>query len=173
MKLRKANLKQILKLNFLKLKTHKPISDNINKTVNSIKNFLHIIFQYTKRQKRILFIGLPKPIEVYINKTTNHFSVPSNFDIKKLLYPKKIFNSTLQIVKLSFNEVDLIVLFDHKKENLILNENLKLKIPLIVFSEIKCNNKTLNFFYTVELDKKLLNLNKNIFFIFLKCILKS
>ena len=77
MKLKKLPFKQILKLHLLKYRTYEqPIKNGnfnlitdltLNKIIINLKKILQVIFQYHNMNKRILFIGVPKKLELKIN----------------------------------------------------------------------------------------------------------
>ena len=81
MKLKTLQFKQILKLHLLKYRTYEQSLKNnnfnlvteltLNQIIINFKKILQVIFQYHSQNKRILFIGIPKKLELKINKTTN------------------------------------------------------------------------------------------------------
>ena len=93
MKLKK--LKQILELYLLNSRPYEHTvkntssdfltSFNLIQIISHLKKALHIIFEYHRAHKKILFVGLPKKLEVKINKLTHHIAVDSNFDLRRVI----------------------------------------------------------------------------------------
>lgn len=174
MKLNK--FKQILKLYILNSRAYDNVflkdtnlrvltDSNLIQMISNLKKALYIIFEYHQAHKKILFVGLPKKLELKINKLTYHSAVDFNFELRGIISNNfkvanfiqvenkilsKIFLKSL-VLKLS-QKPDLIVLFSHKnKQDLILESNVA-KIPVISVSTQYSNvNKNLGFI----LDKSL------------------
>jgi ribosomal protein S2 len=154
MKIKKFKFKQILKLHLLKFKTYESfikksspkllMDRHLTQIIVNFKKVLKVIYQYNQTNKRILFIGLPKKLELKINKLTNHVAVPSGFEVQRILsnnfqytknkkedltsvYSKQLFP------KLS-KSPDLVILVSHGKAQSIISESYYLKIPLIFFN---------------------------------------
>ena len=167
MKLKKFKFKQILKLHLLNSRayeyaTKKATSRTLNEldltqTISDFKRALQVIFQYHQADKQILFIGVPKKLEIKINKLTQHIAIPSDLDAQGVIFntfkpekllktPKetasKLYLKTL-LPKLS-KKSDLIVLLSHDKPQVIVTESYVAKIPLINF--ISTNEKFKNGF---------------------------
>lgn len=95
MKLKKIKFEQILKLHLLhskayehtlkKVQSGRLTEFNLTETLVNLKKALYVIFQFHKAKKRILFIGVPKTLEIKINRTTSHAAVPSNFNLQGVL----------------------------------------------------------------------------------------
>ncbi len=154
MKIKKFKFKQILKLHLLKFKTYESfvkksspkllMDSHLTQIIVNFKKVLKVIYQYNKTQKRILFIGLPKKLELKINKLTNHVAVPSDFDVQRILsnnfqYTKnKKRDLTSDYLKSLFPKLskspDLVVLVSHSKAQSVISESYYLKIPLIFFN---------------------------------------
>jgi hypothetical protein len=156
MKIKKFKFKQILKLHLLKSRAYEHAakknnsgfltSFNLTQVITDFKKALHVIFQYHQTEKRILFIGVPKKLELRINKLTSHVAVPSKFDLQGVISNNF---KTLKIVKSnkhSFSKIysksllpklskkpDLVVLFSHDKKQNIISETYVAKVPLIIF----------------------------------------
>jgi len=196
MKIKNIRVKQLLKLNLLKLKVYEQsikktklndfVDSNLNQIIVNLKKVLQIIFQYHKAEKRILFIGLPSKLEQKVNQLTKHVSVPKNFDIQGMISnfnPKSLlknenFNqacskkfSKLLLPKFS-KKLDLIVLFDHEKSEGILSESKIAKIPVISFGNHNLSELPL---YNVEGNFKnmLTGYNKTILSIGLNFLFKK
>ena len=163
MKIKKFKFKQILKLHFLNKRVYE---NNINKidgqiltnsslieTLSAFKKALHVIFQYHQEDKKILFIGVPKKLELKINKLTPHMAVPATFDIQGIISnnfkPAKI----TEIRKRSVSKIhskslfpklikkpDLVVLLAHEKKQIAFNESSLARIPLIAFDTTMNSN---------------------------------
>lgn len=166
MKIKKFKFKQILKLHLLNSKAYehlvkKPDSNlltdfNITQIIGNFKKVLHIIYQFHYAKRRILFIGVPKRLELKINKLTSHLAVPSNFDLQgillnnlKQLKSAKEANQSLSnlylrslLPKLS-KRPDLIVLFSCEKKQNIINESYVAKVPVIIFDAENVSNELL------------------------------
>ena len=194
MKLKKLQFKQILKLHLLKYRTYEqPLKNNnfnlitdltLNQVIVNFKKILQVIFQYHKRNKRVLFIGLPKKLELKINKTTNHAAISkdfniqgiisNNFNLDELKTKHKLFSFKSLLPKL-LKRPDLVVIVSHDKKLNILKECSVAKIPIINF-EADNNSKDIWSIYShkVHLNNNNLNLvyNKNLFFIGLNFLFK-
>src|SRR5210317_2626208 len=102
MKIKKFKSKQILKLHLLKSRVYEQIikkksSNVLNEmdllqTITSFKKALQVIFQYHNADKRVLFVGVPKKLEVRINKQTKHVAVSNVFNLQGIIsnYSKNI-----------------------------------------------------------------------------------
>lgn len=173
MKIKRVKVKQLLKLNLLKLKIYDSFAkfDNnfdadLNRIVVSIKRILQIIFQYHKAGKRILFLGFPIKLELKINKLTKHIAVPKHYVVQGMIsnqnFPKSSKNAEIFLLPKLSKKLDLIVSLNHNKNETIISEAKTAKIPTISFSK---NPTNLNSSYNVEGDfKNILNgPNKNVF----------
>ena len=170
MKIKKNNLKtkQLLHLQIIKYRIYEntfinkiPLS-SVSNLIISFKKSFNIIFRYHKQKKRILFLGIPKPIEQRINVETNHIALPNFFNIygvfvnnfisKNLKLKYQFFKNKNKITfsKLLYKP-DLIVIFNINpdKEVSILKESYKTKIPVIKFNSYS-NSKKKNNFFTYE-----------------------
>jgi ribosomal protein S2 len=154
MKIKKFKFKQILKLHLLKFKTYESfvkksspkllMDRHLTQIIVNFKKVLKVIYQYNQTHKRILFIGLPKKLELKINKLTNHVAVPSDFEVQGILsnnfqYTKnKKQDLTSDYSKSLFPKLSkspgLVVLVSHSKAQSIISESCYLKIPLIFFN---------------------------------------
>lgn len=157
MKIKKVKFKQILKLHLLNSRAYEHsaktlhssffLDFNMTQSISDLKRILHIIYQFHSVDKKILFIGISKKLELKINKLTPHVAVPNNsnlqgflFNNQKLLKETKTINrsSSHLDLKLLFPKLlerpDLIVLFSHEKKQNIINESHVAKIPLILFN---------------------------------------
>lgn len=155
MKIKRFKLKQILKLYLLNSKAYQHLVKNKDSSfyfnlitvVENFKKVLQIVYQFHYAKKKILFIGIPKNLELKINKLTSHLAVPSNFDlqgifssnnfkqvrsIKGINQPfSKLYLRSL-LPKLS-KRPDLIVIFSCVKKQNIINESYVAKVPVIIF----------------------------------------
>jgi len=154
MKIKKFKFKQILKLHLLKFKTYESfikksspkllVDRHLTQIIVNFKKVLKVIYQYNQTHKRILFIGLPKKLELKINKLTNHAAVPGGFEVQGILSNKvqstknkkqdltSAYSKTL-FPKLS-KSPDLVILVSNIKAQSIISESYYLKIPLIYFN---------------------------------------
>ena len=199
MKLKKLQFKQILKLHLLKYKTYEqPVKDNnfnlvtdltLNQMVVNFKKILQVIFQYHNINKRILFIGMPKKLELKINKVTNHVAIPTDFNVQGIISngfnstgvinkhenKYKLFNLKALLPKLS-KRPDLVVMVSHDKKHSVLKECFVAKVPIISF-EVDNTSKDIWSIYShrVSLTNNNFNLvnNKNLFFIGLNFLFKT
>lgn len=162
MKLKKFKFKQILKLHLVNSRAYEyatkkatpgTLSElDLTQTISDFKRALHVMFQYHKADKQILFIGAPKKLEAKINKLTQHIAIPHDLDVQGVIFntfklgkllktPKetasKMHLKTL-LPKLS-KRSDLIVLLSHDKPQVIVTDSYVAKIPLINF--ISTNEK--------------------------------
>lgn len=196
MKVRKFKFKQILKLHLLKSKMYEQIIKknnftfsidiNLFQVLTNFKKVLQIISQFHALEKKILFIGVPKKLELKINKLTNHVAVPTTFNLQNIIFKnfekeslKKLKNDNkdfqLLFPKLS-KKPDLIILFSSDKKENIISDSYFGKIPLIVFDVNRnLKNAWLENSYNVQVNENssLFMLNKNIFFMSLNFLFKS
>lgn len=187
MKIKKIKFKQILKLHLLNSRVYEYSTkkNNLNlltiaQVLSDLKKALSVIFQYHKAGKQILFIGVPKNLELKINKITNHIAVPKNFNLQGVIVNnnKQLLSKIapkLLLPKL-FKKPDLIVLFSHEKKQNIINESYVAKVPIILFidhSEIK--DSWLSNCYNLQgIGKSLSEIsNKNFFFLGLNFLFSS
>ena len=196
MKIKKVKIKNLLKLHLLKSKVYEQpiekmkfnnlIDNNLNQIIVDLKKVLRVIFQYHQTNKRILFLGFPHKLESRVNQLTQHVAVPHNFDIqgvisnynRKSFKPDKISNQTrlknyskFLLPKLS-KKLDLIVLLNFDKKEIILSEAKSAKIPLIVIGTDIASESSDKVLYSVEGNFKNVN-DTNIFFICLNFLFKK
>lgn len=199
MKVKKFKSKQILKLYLLKSRMYERMvkkkgsnllaESDLIQIVTYFKKALQVIFQYHSANKRILFIGVPKKLELQINKVTNHVAVSNIFNLQGVIsnYSKNFVNKTIEsqksqgtlfkgfTPKLS-KKPDLIVLFSHVKKSNIISESYVAKIPLIVFNN-DLDSKKIPFsnFYDVQgNENNLMNMsNQNLFSVGLNFLFKT
>ena len=157
MKIKKVKFKQILKLHLLNSKAYEHFAKtshssslldfNMTQSVSDLKRILHIIYKFHSVDKKILFIGVPKKLELKINKLTPHLAVPSNFNLQGFLLNNQRLLKETKTASLAFLHLDLrllfpkllerpdlVVLFSHEKKQNIINESYVAKIPLILFN---------------------------------------
>jgi hypothetical protein len=190
MKIKKFKFKQILKLHLLKSRTYEQaikknnsnfsVDTNLTQIINNLKKALKVIFYYHQADKRILFIGVPKKLELKINRLTNHVAVPSTFNLQGIISNnfksssiKKETGLKSFLPKLS-KKPDLVVLFSHDKN--IVSESYFAKVPLIIFNNDENSKNSLsNNFYSVQGNGNNLTsiYNKNIFCIGLNFLFKT
>ena len=166
MKIRKFKFKQILQLHLLNSKIYEAftkrsrfglVSDfNLTEIISDFKRALHVIYQFHKANKKILFVGIPKGLELKINKLTPHAAIPSalNFqgillqNLKSLKITKKLkLSSSSRYLrelqpKLS-KKPDLIVLLTNDENHIIAAESYATKVPLIIFGSDNLQKKSL------------------------------
>lgn len=199
MKLKKLEFKQILKFHLLKHRTYQQslaknnninlVTDlSLNETIFNLKKALQIIFQYHKKNKRILFIGLPTKLESKINKATNHVAIPQDLNIqglisnrsnKNLITPKqtnkqKILKFKSLLPKLA-KKPDLVVVVMHEYVEAIHKECAVAKIPIINFRTEEFSKETWSTYsYNLQLSNKnsSLTTDKNLFSIGLNFLFK-
>lgn len=198
MKLKKLQFKQILKLHLLKYRTYEQSLKNNNfnlltqltldQIIINFKKVLQVIFQYHNKNKRILFIGIPKKLESKINKTTNHVAVSNSFNIQGLIsndsnvnlqnirHENKhgLFDLKSLLPKLS-KRPDLVVLVSHEKKHNIIKECSVAKLPILSV-EMGDDSKEIWSIYShkIQLNNNNFSLahNKNLFFIGLNFLFK-
>lgn len=191
MKLKKVEFKQILKLHLLKHRTYEqPLKNNnfnlltestLNQIIINFKKILQVIFQYHNKNKRILFIGLPKKLELKVNKATNHVAVSDFFNVQGLISNKlnvkhenkdRLFGFKFLLPKLS-KKPDLVVLVSHDKKQNILKECFVAKVPVINFETENDSKKIWSVYsHKLQLSNNSLVHNKNLFFIGLNFLFK-
>lgn len=191
MKLKKFKSKRILKLHLINSRAYKyatkqatlnALTDfDLTQGIGKLKQMLLIIFQYHQAGKQILFIGLPQKLETKINKLTNHVAVPGTFDtqgiISNTFQPRKQlekstlkFHSKLLFPKLS-KKSDLVVLFTHRKSQMVVAETKVAKVPLINFTSTVTS---INNSYSLQgLEKGLISSNKNLLYAGLNFLFKT
>lgn len=196
MKINKVKSKQILKLHLLKSRIYEQIVKknssqllteiDLTQIIINFKKSLQLIFQYHSKNKKILFIGVPKKLEFKINRFTDHVAVSNVFNLQGIIsnYSKNF--DVEKLSKLQSNNLnsffpkltkkpDLIVLFSHEKKQSIITESSLVKIPLIVFSQVtKLKKNELNSFYEVQGSENnfMSSSSKNFFYIGLNFIFK-
>jgi hypothetical protein len=190
MKIKKFKFKQILKLHLLKSRTYEQavkknnsnflVDINLTKIINNLKQALQVIFYYHQADKRILFIGVPKKLELKINRLTNHVAVPRDFNLQGIISNnfkssniKKETGSKSFLPKLS-KKPDLVVLFFHEKN--IVSESYFAKVPLIIFNnDENSKDSGVNNSYSVQGNGNNLTAtyNKNLFCIGLNFLFKT
>jgi hypothetical protein len=190
MKIKKFKFKQILKLHLLKSRTYEQaikkknsnfsVDTNLTLIINNLKKALQVIFYYHQANKRVLFIGVPKKLELKINRLTNHVAVPSTFNLQGIISNnfksssiKKEAGFKSFLPKLS-KKPDLVVLFSHDKN--IVSESYFAKVPLIIFNnDENSKNSLFNNFYSVQGNCSNLTsiYNKNLFCIGLNFLFKT
>lgn len=160
MKINKFKFKQILKLQLLNSRAYEYAAQKANsglsadfsltQTISDFKKALHIIFQYHKANKKVLFIGTPKKLETKINRLTPHIAVDQNFELQgvisnnwKSLKFEKIKKQSISkidfkslIPKLS-KKPDLVVLLTHENPQTIISESNIAKAPVIIFESAR------------------------------------
>jgi len=151
MKIKEFKFKQILKLHLLNSRAYEHLSKkshqnffndfNLTQIISSFKRSLHVIYCFHSANKKILFIGVPKKLELKINKLTSHLAVPKNFDLQSIISSnqkqqlKKANRSvdSRSLMPKLVKKPDLIVLFFSEKRESITNESYSMKIPLVTF----------------------------------------
>ena len=179
MKIRKLKSKQILSLYLLKSKTYdshiskKNISSSFVKsyfseTLTSFKKALNIIFQYHKKNKLILFIGLPENLRIRINKSTRHVALSKFANIKGVNFNVAKNGNYFKNSKKPY----LIVLIDHINLEEIIQESYLAKIPLICINGISEKYSFAHINYKVSLHHNQFQSLQNLFFIGLNFLFK-
>lgn len=157
MKLKKFKFKQILKLHLLNSRAYEHAVKKTNsglltefnliQIISDFKKALHIIFEYHQAHKNVLFVGVPKKLELKINKLTHHVAVDHNFELQGVISNNFKSSNLANVGKLSFSKVylkslipklskkpDLVVLLSHKKISNIIAESNVAKVPIITFA---------------------------------------
>jgi hypothetical protein len=157
MKLKKFKFKQILKLHLLNSraydhavkKTNSGLLTDFNliQIISDFKKALHVIFEYHQANKKILFIGVPKKLELKINKSTHHVAVDPNFELQGVISNNFKLSKFAKVGKQAFSKVylkslipklskkpDLVVLLSHEKNQNIIAESKVAKVPVITFA---------------------------------------
>ena len=187
---------KLIKIGLIKLHLVPKHTDkfNLNNKLDQLevyfKKILTIIFQYHVNRKKILFLGVNKKIQKKFKKKikrTKHIFFPEHYWIRGLLtnYPnffksfksKKnssvynaIKNRQLNKYLLFRKKPHLIVIFNQTPQPLIINEAIKLKIPIITLNfEMIINNMT---FYHLPGNTNFLSGKNHMILLFLNSILK-
>lgn len=156
MKIKKFKSKQILKLHLLNSRSYEHIIKksqsgsfidfSLTQIISDFKKVLHVIYQFHCANKKVLFIGIPKKLELKINKLTPHVAIPDYIDLKGILSNSfkqqalsKVSPSFLRfddksLLSKQLSKPDLIVIFSGKKKQTIINASHAAKIPLIIFN---------------------------------------
>jgi ribosomal protein S2 len=141
---------ELIKLKLIKDKTYKTQNNNfdvnitIEKTINSLKKALNLIFKYHLFNKRILFVGTPIKMPKILKKTfkkTNHTFIP------ELLWKRGILTNRLTHVnkflhnsQLTYKKLFHLLTKTKKRNDLIvivnsctsaLNEGYSRRIPIV------------------------------------------
>jgi hypothetical protein len=200
MKTKKFKSKQLLKLHLLKSRVYEyPIkkmnfnglkTTNLDQILISIKKALQIVFQYNQANRRVLFIGLPFELEFKINSLTRHVAVSNCFDTQAIVSNNKtnlllnFQSSTTKLVKQSskvllqklMKKPDLIILFDHDKNHVILSDAWVSKIPVVTFVDnhnFRDTASQSSYWVNGNFKNILAAFDKNIFFIGLSFLFKN
>ena len=179
MKIRKLKSKQILSLYLLKSKTYdshiskKNISSSFIKsyfseTLTSFKKALNIIFQYHKKNKLILFIGLPDNLRIKINKFTRHIAISKFVSLKGLNFNISKNGNLVKNKKKPY----LIILIAHTNIDEIIKESYLAKIPLICINKIAKNYSFPYINYKIFLNHNQYQSLQNLFFVGLNFLFK-
>jgi len=193
MKLKNFKHQQILKLHLLKSgiiqnsikakNQHNLLSDeNLNQIFTDFKTVLHLILKYHKANKNILFIGIPKNLEIKINNLTNHVAIPTTFNLqslflnisssRKLSLNKNVKNCHKTLLPKLQRKPDLLVIFSLNNDctsNLLTSQAVK--IPVIMFGPRSKNFQQKSCYTVAEIQKDSIA-NKNLFFIGLNFLIK-
>ena len=179
MKIRKLKSKQVLSLYLLKSKTYdsfiskKNISSSFIKsyfseTLTSFKKALNIIFQYHKKNKLILFIGLPENLRIKINKSTRHVALSKFANIKGVNFNVAKNENFSKHKKKPY----LIILVDHINMDEIIKESYLAKIPLICLNGVSEKYSFNHINYKVSLNHNQFQSLHNLFFVGLNFLFK-
>jgi ribosomal protein S2 len=161
MKLKKIKIKsqRLFELHLIKSRIYEqPIEKSLSKSLPDVdltdiifnfKTALSIIFKYHTSNKRILFVGVPKSLEVILNRKSRHVAISNSLDMKKVRL-ETMFKSNLgsdkQISKLEKNfllpkltsKPDLVVVFEQNRSKndfeAIVQESYINRIPIIKFN---------------------------------------
>ncbi len=156
MKLKKFKFKQILKLHILNSRAYEYavkktnsglLTDfNLIQIISDFKKALHVIFEYHQANKKILFVGVPKKLELKINKLTHHVAIDRNFELQGVISNNFKSSNLIKVGKQPFSKVylkslipklskkpDLVVLLSHEKPQNIIAESNVAKVPVITF----------------------------------------
>ena len=137
----------LINSNLLKYQTYKNLKlqlqefkiENIN---TELKQVLKIIYLYSRKRKKILFVGFP--YNKFLINQVNHLF------ISKKLYNKVLTSSANKM----FNGYDLIVFNNFKLKDSVTVEYLRsLNLPLILFGECKLNSYGVNGSFKTEKSK--------------------
>jgi ribosomal protein S2 len=200
MKLKKIKIKfkRLFELQLIKSKIYEqPIEKNISEnlpdtnltqTILNFKKALHVIFKYHKNSKRILFLGVPKNIELTLNQKTSHTAISTTYQIRKFKLNQTIQSSLKFSTQTSIkskketlltrikSRPDLIVNFNESdtRYKSILQEGYTSRIPIIQFSN-SIQERYWKYCYSVpgnieSTSNKHVN---NIFFILVNAMLKN
>ena len=160
MKVQKVKSKRILLLYLLIFKTYEQTifkkSANIFfkhyliEILFNLKKSLKIIFNYHKKNKLILFIGLPKDLKFKINKFTTHIA------FSKFL---KLDGNVVNILNNNENKKPYLIVLFNTDVNVIIQESYLAKIPLICIN----NNLINKNFYHRNIYKVSINQNRKVF----------
>jgi ribosomal protein S2 len=198
MKLKKFKFKQILKLYLLNSRAYEYAVKKTNsglltdfsliQIISDFKKALHIIFEYHQAQKKILFVGVPKKLELKINKLTHHVAVDHNFELQGVISNNFKPSNLVKVGKQSFSKVyfkslipklskkpDLVVLLSHEKPQNIIAESKVAKVPVITFiSDSNANPNLIQGSYNLEgFGQNLISTSeKSLFFLGLNFLFK-
>lgn len=176
MKLKKLSyLKyKLINLEFIKSKLYQNSLKNFDIAEAYLKKAIFIIFQFSIKNKKILFVGVDKKIQKKyknISKQTKHLFLPESYWIKGLLTNRvTVFkyirnnqhNFTPTKIKNYFllkKKPNLIVLFSEQNQTSMIKEAIKLKIPVIVLNTKKINLEGI--LYPIHINSSTLNQKNN------------
>lgn len=188
MKIKKFTSKQILKLHLINSKIYEHNTKNypanfladslLTQIITDFKKALYVIFRYHQKNKQILFLGMPKQLELKINKSTNHLALPSDFNLQGLFmdsnsqlsktskqFVPKVYKKLL-LPKLS-KRPNMIVLVSHIKKDQVMKEVLAAKIPLVTlkFNDNQSNSTWINHSYNLPIVGSNFASTTNLFFL--------
>ena len=193
MKVKKIKLKyknKLTELQILKSRIYRKNTDlklkkkiNTNKIQLNIKKIIKIIYEFHKKNKKILFLNFSKKIEKKITKNLKnkqHIFIENENFLNGIISNQKINLNHYNILQ-KFNKipikklVDLIIIFNPLSS---LNSDKKLylsQIPTITINENLNNNLNLKKNYKLIGHFKFIEkqINNNIFFSLLRAILKE
>lgn len=179
MKIRKLKSKQILSLYLLKSKTYDSVISKKNisssfvnlhfsETLTGLKKALRLIFQYHKKNKLILFIGLPENLRIKLNKSTCHVAVSKFVNLKGINFNvsknEKFFKNN--------KKPYLIILVDHTNMDEIIKKSYLAKIPLVCLNGVSEKYSFAHINYKVSLHYNLFQSLHNFFFVGLNFLFK-
>lgn len=179
-KIKQINAKKINKIGKIFFGHSNKIKNNVTKA--QIKKIFNIIYQYHVRNKKILFIDVPKFIIKDLKKQkSGHFFISSNIWVNGFITNQatcfySMYKKEKKSIKLFLKlkkKFDLIVSFENNhnaKIFTIIKESYLSSIPSIFFN----NNFNKNKFNPTYLSLKISNFNTKFFmYIVLKSILKK
>lgn len=130
-------------LNYVYGKRNNQVILDLNYTIHSLKRSFTLVYKLLKNKKKILIICNDLKTQFLKKELTNSTIEKQIIFINKKWSGGSITNSLL--LGNSLKNVSLIISFNDTKDELLIKEALKTKIPLISVSNVNINSNLINY----------------------------